>query len=372
MPREIAGALAASIVVIALLPPVARLALRVGAVVHPRSDRWSRRPVPVLGGIAIACGITVGLIVGLPMGTDLLLMLLGVGVMLGLGLCDDLRGVSPRARLAIQAMVAAAFVFTVSAGMAPEVRVGALALGIVAIPLAVNATNMVDNADGLAAGLSTVTGSTLALAAIVSGLDDPARSLGLIVSAACLAFLTWNRPRARMFMGDSGSLMLGFALAGTSVLLLRDAVALSGALTVVIMVAVVAAWAMQLGDVAMVVVTRTRRGVSPFAGGVDHSSHRLMAAGLDPLQMLGTLVGMAALCGSIGLAAVAINELATAVLALLLVCLLVVGFHAYVGARLAPGRIGRPDPDEAPLRVAGAGLSTPELTTPPFPPERWP
>jgi UDP-GlcNAc:undecaprenyl-phosphate GlcNAc-1-phosphate transferase len=126
-------------------------------------------------------------------------------------------------------------------------------------------------------------------------------ALGLAITGACLGFLVHNRPPARVFMGDAGSLMLGFALAGAGALLIHDAQLHPSTQATAAALAIPLAAFVQFGDVAMVSVTRMRRGVSPFMGGTDHTSHRLVRAGLHPWEML-AVVGLASgVCGGLAM-----------------------------------------------------------------------
>jgi UDP-GlcNAc:undecaprenyl-phosphate GlcNAc-1-phosphate transferase len=100
-------------------------------------------------------------------------------------------------------------------------------------------------------------------------------------------------------MGDSGSLMLGFGLAGCSVLIVRDAVLIPGSSHAAAAMAVPLAWAVQFGDLGMVFVTRLRRRASPFRGGVDHTSHRLISGGLGPVGVLVALSALGAIVGAV-------------------------------------------------------------------------
>jgi UDP-GlcNAc:undecaprenyl-phosphate GlcNAc-1-phosphate transferase len=198
-----------------------------------------------------------------------------------------------------------------------------------------NATNLVDNSDGLASSLSAETALTIALTAIVAGMKGNEVGLGLTVTGACLGFLVHNRPPARVFMGDAGSLMLGFALAGAGVLLIHDADIHPSAHATAAALAIPLAAFLQFGDVAMVSVTRMRRGVSPFQGGTDHTSHRLVRAGLHPWEMLG-VVGLASgVCGGL---AVALAWLAPdpviEIVVVVVAGVLVLGFETIVALRV--------------------------------------
>ena len=289
-----------------LVPLSARLAHRLGAIVVPRSDRLSERIVPTLGGLAIAVGIVVGIMVQPLWGGDHLALLVGLGTMIALGLMVDLRSVSPPVRLLIEAGVGSAFTIAVTGALDPSLRLAAVVLAAVAVPVAVNATNLVDNADGLAASLSLATAVTLAGVAIATGLASTSAPVSLVIAGACVAFLLFNLPPARIFMGDSGSLMLGFMLAAASILLVRDSLLVSDYRHAAVAAAVPLAWAPQVGDLAMVFTTRLRRGASPFQGDVDHTSHRLLAAGLGPWRMLSAIAILAAVVSSAAVASAAI------------------------------------------------------------------
>lgn len=300
--NQLVVAAAVSLAASLLLIPVAGLiAGRLGMVVKPRQDRWGQRVIPTLGGLGIAAAIALGLLVGPLPDPDRWAIIVVGGLMVGLGFVDDLRTVPPTFRLLIEALVGAGFTLAVLDGTDPPLRLLAGAAAGIAFPLVINATNLVDNADGSAASLSTATALTLALAAGLSGLPGAATVLGVTVGAACLGFIAYNRPPARVFMGDTGSLMLGAILAAGSVLLVRDAIRVGSPLALAGGLLVLFAWQAQLGDMTMVVLSRRRRGLSPFRGGVDHTTHRLLRLGFGPLAMLAVVVGVAVLVDGLGL-----------------------------------------------------------------------
>jgi UDP-GlcNAc:undecaprenyl-phosphate GlcNAc-1-phosphate transferase len=344
--------LVALVVTVALLPVATRLAQRVGAVASPRSDRWNRRTVPILGGLAIAAGIAAGSLL-VPMDlVDRGALLLGIGAMVALGFADDVGSVTPSRRVLIEAAVGATFAAAVTSELAPQLRLAAVAVAAATVPVAVNATNLVDNADGLASLLSLVSGATLGGIVAFGGIDTSGGAVGLLVAASCLGFLSQNRPPARVFMGDSGSLMLGFVLAAGAILIVRDAVLVPGRTHIAAAIAIPLVFALQIGDLAMVLVTRLRRRVSPFQGGVDHTSHRLVAAGLGPVGML---VGLSVLAAAIGAVAVALaawaGDFRLVAVAAIAAAAAVGAFEATVAWRL-PYRGHRP-PESLP--PAGAG-----------------
>jgi UDP-GlcNAc:undecaprenyl-phosphate GlcNAc-1-phosphate transferase len=332
VPAAVAIALLASAI---LVPFVSRLAHRLGAVATPRSDRWNRRAVPILGGLAITAGVVSGSLLIDMRPIDRIALLAGIAIIAGLGLADDLGSVSAPTRLSVEALVAVGFAIAVSGELDLPIRLAAVAVAAACVPVAINATNLVDNADGLASLLTTITGAALAGMVALGRIDTPGGPMSLVVAAACIGFLFHNRPPARVFMGDSGSLMLGFTLAACSILIVRDAVLVTGQAHVAAAIAIPLVWSLQLGDLAMVFITRLRRRSSPFAGGVDHTSHRLLDAGIGPTAMLFALSLASAIVGAIAVALVvwAGDFRLVAVLAVV-AAVAVGGFEAVVAWRL--------------------------------------
>ena len=337
---------AAFFVAVLMVPVTNRLAFRYGAVVRPRADRWSRQVVPILGGLAVAIAVGAVAWMAVDEGLTLTAWLAGLVGVTVLGLMDDLWDVHPRYRLIAEALLGAGFVLVVFDDLDPLSRLAVGLCGAIAIPMMTNATNLVDNSDGLASSLSAETALTIALTAIVAGMKGNEVGLGLTITGACLGFLVHNRPPARVFMGDAGSLMLGFALAGAGALLIHDADIHPSVHATAAALAIPLAAFVQFGDVAMVSVTRIRRGVSPFQGGTDHTSHRLVRAGLRPWEMLG-VVGLASgVCGGLAvllawLAPDPLIEIAVVAAA----GVLVLGFETVVALRA---------PFEAPVVTAGS------------------
>ena len=335
----VAAILVALVVTVVVLPGITRLAHRVGAVATPRSDRWNRRAVPILGGLAIAVGVVTGSFLVDMHVIDRIALLAGIGAMVVLGLADDIAFVPPRWRVLIEGVVGAAFAAAVSGELAPPIRLGAIAVAAACVPVAINATNLVDNADGLASAMSTISGAALGGIAAVAGITTAGGPLGLVVAGACIGFLSHNRPPARVFMGDSGSLMLGFVLAACSILIVRDAVLVPGNPHIAVAIAIPLVFAFQVGDLAMVFVTRLRRRASPFQGGVDHTSHRLVRAGLGPTGMLAALTVAAAAVGGLAVALAAwAGDFRLVAVAAIAGAVLVGAFEVLVAWRLPYGQ----------------------------------
>ncbi|MEJ5365531.1 MAG: hypothetical protein WHS86_10540 [Desulfosoma sp.] len=292
-----------------LTPIVGRWAARHGKVAVPREDRWHKKATPLLGGMAIVGAFyavtTLAMFVGL-MGAGsrslvpvLPLLLCGVGMFL-LGLWDDFRNLSPQTKLVGQIVLAAVLVFY---GYKIDWFVSKTAntfLSILWIVGITNAFNLLDNMDGLSAGVAAVAAFFLLAFETVTGGGLPADPHMLLVPiflGAVLGFLRHNAYPASIFMGDCGSLFLGFLLAGIST---QNELSRHGHL-VPIVLAPLFVFCLPVADMALVSVMRTVFCRSVACGGRDHTSHRLVAIGLDEKRAVRVLYGFSALGGAVAL-----------------------------------------------------------------------
>lgn len=286
---------------------VMAVSTKIDFVSRPKGERWSTRPVPMGGGVAIYGVLVVGLALcswDLALAATLIFLL---------GLIDDRRELPPKAKLLVQFVAAGWVVWgPLDPGPAPLLIGGSAWL---AVPITVgwyvgmcNSVNLLDNMDGSAAGVSLVAALFLYALAASTGSTPPAVILAAAICAsAALGFLVWNFPPARVFMGDAGSLVLGFGLAGL-------AVQITSAGTGGIRQLAVAAFVLgiPLFDTALVWVSR-RAAKRPFLqGGRDHTTHRLVALGLSPRRTVLVVYGVAATLGGFGFA-VAQGSVSTAV-----------------------------------------------------------
>src|SRR5438309_6654638 len=219
------GALVAFVVVVLLTPAVGGMARMLGAVDAPGGRRLNRSPVPRLGGLALFLGIFVPALAFLPLNRDTRGLLLGAAVAVTVGAIDDFRGLRWFEKLGGQVLAAAVptwfgvwvdrFTFPFLGIHALPASVG-VPLTIVWIVAIMNMVNFLDGLDGLAAGVAAIAGLTFAVIALSLAKPDAA-ILSAIVFGACLGFLRHNFYPARIFMGDSGALLLGFVLATVAV-----------------------------------------------------------------------------------------------------------------------------------------------------------
>jgi UDP-GlcNAc:undecaprenyl-phosphate GlcNAc-1-phosphate transferase len=315
-------ALVAAIVTAALTPVVARVARRAGAIDVPRGRHQHRDAVPRLGGLAIAAGTLVSAGGAWLAGIPDLVPLGGAGWSIGalaaastlillLGVADDVRSLRPRTKLAGQlgaALLAVAAGYAVRRMTVP-VSGSTIDLGLIGLVLALlwivgvtNAVNLIDGLDGLASGVALIASLTLV---VISFLEDRpgAAVLGACLAGALLGFLPFNWPPARVFLGDSGSLLIGFWL---SLLSLQGMQKTS---TVVLLAASVFALGVPLLDTALAVA---RRLVSAGPAGVfradrEHLHHRLLRSGRSPRGVLLVLYGACVAGGLLAFAVVGVR-----------------------------------------------------------------
>jgi UDP-GlcNAc:undecaprenyl-phosphate GlcNAc-1-phosphate transferase len=287
-----------------------RPAERWGLVDHPGGRKRHAAPVPLTGGIAITAGMILALVVSFSAFAQYSAFFAGVLLLAMVGLMDDLGEVSPGTKLLFQVVAALLMTswgenFLVNLGdlfgtNPINTRHWAIPLTVLAALAVVNAINMLDGLDGLAGSL--VLGILLVLTGFAWTIGDANAAKILLVLAGALAgFLFFNLPwplrgRHRTFMGDAGSMVLGFAVAWFSVALTQR-----GAVTVPPPVML---WVLGivLMDVFTVTVRRLARRRSPMAADRDHIHHMLLRRGFGPWQTLGLLVGANVVLACIGTA----------------------------------------------------------------------
>jgi UDP-GlcNAc:undecaprenyl-phosphate GlcNAc-1-phosphate transferase len=281
-------ALAASMAVTAAATAVVRiLATQFGYVAIPVKDRWHSTPVPLLGGIAIVIGFAAGAGIGEGWGR-LGPLLLCSGLMSLLGFVDDFRALRPAMKLVVQMLVAGLVIMFLPPPSLTGVTIADHLLAFVWIVGITNAFNLLDNMDGLSAGVAAIAGIGYLGLLLASDGHPLTIPVAAFVGAAA-GFLIFNFPPASIFMGDGGSYFLGSLLASTGLLLSPSGepvpvpVALVPALILLV----------PIFDTAFVTYTRRRAGRSAMMGGRDHTSHRLVALGVNERTAVLTLYGLA-------------------------------------------------------------------------------
>lgn len=273
---------------VATLTAVMRLiAIRIGAYDNPNIPRKvHKEPVPYLGGVAIAIGIVVisysaMLFNNFTLANFLLAssVLIPALAMAAMGLVDDLRGMEPWPRLILQTLaaviVSAILISTHTIGTPLNNKFLDSAITIFWIVGVCNSINFFDNLDGGAAGTVAVITAFIFIIAL-SRHQVLVSALAIVTAGATAGFLLWNRAPARIYMGDAGALFLGIIVSVLTIRLDPEVVPRTESLAIPLFL-----MALPIMDTTVAVGSRLRRGISPFQGGRDHLSHRLIRLGFE-------------------------------------------------------------------------------------------
>ena len=275
-------------------PLLRMLAPRLGFVDQPAARKMHTSPIPLLGGLAIYAAFLVTLIIfGNQFNlTQLVSIFLGATLMSFMGLWDDRRALPAWVKLLGQVLAAGVLLLsdvTISLFEWPILNWGATLLWVVGIT---NAMNLLDNMDGLSAGVAAIAAGYILLLAAGSG-QYLVGGLAAALLGACIGFLFYNLNPAQIFMGDSGSLFIGFLLAALGIKLRFPA-----NVTFVTWMVPVMVLGMPIADTALVFISRLRRGRNPLTTpGKDHISHRLVRLGHTPREAVLTLYLAGGACG---------------------------------------------------------------------------
>jgi UDP-GlcNAc:undecaprenyl-phosphate/decaprenyl-phosphate GlcNAc-1-phosphate transferase len=292
-----------------LTPVVIIVARKVGAIDYPGEERRvHRKPIPRLGGVAMYLAFVITTLYYLPRNPSVNGLLLGATVILAVGIYDDIKGVSPKAKLLGQIAAAAVLLFF-------GYQIESLTLPVIGQPLKfvapwgyvfvifwvvslINTVNLTDGLDGLAAGICFGACIVLLVSAVKIGQFQAAYMMAAL-AGCCLGFLFFNFHPAKVFMGDSGSMFLGFILAGVSVTGLLKTPALFG------LVLPLLALGMPIFDMTFAVIRRKWKGQPISLADRGHFHHRLLDMGLShreavlALYLLSATLGGAALFASV-------------------------------------------------------------------------
>jgi UDP-GlcNAc:undecaprenyl-phosphate GlcNAc-1-phosphate transferase len=282
-----------------LTPLMLRVAVRRGALDHPGDHKGHESAVPYLGGLAMVTALSLAVVVATvvrppDLGGNELAAVLGIAVVLSvIGLVDDLRGLGPIVRVLVE-VGAGVGVWALGAGVefVGNEPVDAL-LTVVWVVGITNAFNLLDNMDGLSAGVAAIGAGSFFTIAAING-QFLVAGLSAALAGCAIGFLRHNFHPARIYMGDAGSLYLGFLLAYVGIKLRFDA---PDDITFLVPILVLG---IPILDTALVTISRLRHGRSPFQGGRDHVSHRLVKLGLPVRGAVGAMYVAAASLGVIG------------------------------------------------------------------------
>lgn len=278
------------------IPPIRRVAVALGFVDAPARRKLHRTPMPLLGGLAIFGGAIVAVLVvygGQPP-RQVLGILLALTVVALVGLWDDRNGLPAWAKLGGQLLGAAILIFFDVRVRLPLPELVNYAITVLWLAGISNAINFLDNMDGLSAGVSAVAAAFMLLLGALNA-QFLVSALAAAVLGACLGFLRYNFKPAQIFMGDVGSLFLGFVLAILGLQLRFPANA-----NIVTWMVPVFILGLPIFDTTLVVISRIRRGVSPNTAGKDHTSHRLVQMGFTQREAVLMLYLITGAFGMVG------------------------------------------------------------------------
>jgi UDP-GlcNAc:undecaprenyl-phosphate GlcNAc-1-phosphate transferase len=294
--KDISLAFTSSFILAILLTPIMRrLALKIELVDRPnQAHKTHVRPVPYLGGLAIVIGVvtvTFGSLILTNSSLQILFLaatiLLPALIMSVIGLIDDMRQLPPFPRFLAQNLIAfvAALILSLTKTIGTPTENAVLDFAITMFWLVgiTNSINFFDNIDGGASGTVAIISIALTCIAFFNG-QYLIAAMASVLAGAVTGFLIWNKPPARIYMGDAGALFLGILVASLSIRLdTKSYMDKFGLLVPALLLAV------PILDTSVAVIKRVVRRVSPFQGGRDHLSHRLMRLGMNRKEAVVTL-----------------------------------------------------------------------------------
>ena len=286
----------AAVGVLAITPLVMRFARRMDWVAYPRADRWHGQPTALMGGIAIYIAATLGVLIVLPV-QDVWPLWTGATLMFIVGMVDDLAQIQPAAKLAAQVVATGLLLYAgYTFGMHWPLWLS-LPLTLLWVIGITNAVNLLDNMDGLAGGIAGIAALVITIFAGLVG-SPTAVALGSAVAGAALGFLAFNFKPARIFMGDCGSLFLGFSIAALALVVQQQA---DGVGQLAVGLVPLSVLAVPILDTTLVTFMRKLAGRPVSQGGRDHTSHRLVFLGLSEKHAVLTLYGLSLCSGALAL-----------------------------------------------------------------------
>lgn len=267
-----------------MIPPVSRLALIMGCLDKPDKRKVHSKETPRLGGIAIFLAFMLPTVLYCKLDMQLKSILAGAAIAFLVGLADDLLNISPRYKLAGQVIAASVVVILGQmklASLGDPLGLGEIQLGMLSVPFSIfalvgvmNAINLIDGLDGLAGGVSAIACVVLGVISYHSG-NNILICLVVALLGGIVAFLNYNTHPARIFLGDCGSLLIGYLLGVFSILLVSGS---AGKVSPYIPLIVLA---LPILDTLAVMANRVRRGVKLFLPDRSHIHHRLLALGVS-------------------------------------------------------------------------------------------
>jgi UDP-GlcNAc:undecaprenyl-phosphate GlcNAc-1-phosphate transferase len=328
----------AFVLALIMVPPGIRIAWSIGYLDHPEARKLHTSATALLGGVIVfVSALTSWLVVQAPRtatgGNEVVFLIAGAVIALILGLVDDRFGMHPAIKLLGQAAAGATLL---ASGRIPDLGLPQpveVAITLTTLVALMNAVNFLDNMNGMVGGLAAIALAAFAWDSAARGANGLAAAQ-LALAGACLGFLRYNWPRALIFLGDAGSLLLGYSLGASAVLAWVAAPQGWGRAGTALMLAYPAF------DFLFVVINRLREGRKVYVGGQDHSNHRLASVLRCPILTVPILWASGAALSASGLVVLKLNQPAATLLLsvpwMILLC--------WLGVRLSSVPARRPHP----------------------------
>ena len=298
--------LCAGLIAFTMTPPVRVLAFRIGAVDIPLDQRrMHKKPIPRIGGLAIFFGFTASTMIFCNPTKELFAIWLGGFVLVAVGIFDDVFRLPAMLKFVVQ--IGAAVIAVVNGVVIDHISIGGnyVMFGVWRIPITIlwivgltNAINLIDGLDGLACGVSAISSASLFCVVLLNG-DLHSAMITAILTASCIGFMPFNKNPAKIFMGDTGALFLGFTLAVMSV---QGVFKLH---TVISFLVPLSIFALPLLDTTVAIIRRVAHGKSPFSPDRGHLHHKLVDMGFTQKNAVRILY---AICALLGLVAVVFTD----------------------------------------------------------------
>ena len=320
-------------------PPVKNFAHKVGAIDVPKdARRMHKKPIPRLGGLAIYGGFLCSILIFGQLDETMLCVLLGAAIIVALGIFDDVLALGAKLKFVVQ-IVAAAIPVCIGdlqiglfTNLNPLSDTPFVHLGILAVPATIiwivgitNAVNLIDGLDGLAVGVSSIAAITMLAVALLTG-NMPIAITMAALAGACIGFMPYNLNPAKIFMGDTGSTLLGYMLATVSIMgLFKFYAVISFAVPFLIL-------GLPIFDTANAIIRRVAAGRSPMSPDRGHVHHKLIDMGFNQKQAVAILYAISATLGLTAVVLTSSGEVKAIVLLLAVLAAILVGAGIIYGA----------------------------------------
>ena len=360
---EIGTAVAVALVLsFAMTPAVRMLARRIGAIDVPNDPRRIHtHPIPRLGGLSIFIGFMLSVLFFVEITVQLRGILIGAVIIVIIGAIDDVKPQRAIVKLIVQIIAALVAIFhgtVIDIFSNPLIFLDAkyVSLGVLSIPITViwivaitNFVNLIDGLDGLAVGISAISAIVMMIIALMFSEIEIAVIMAAL-AGACLGFLPYNFNPARLFLGDSGALMLGFVLATVSIQgLFKFYAAISIAVPLLVL-------ALPLFDGSFAFLRRLAEGRSPMSADRGHIHHRLLDRGMSQRQAVLLMYAGSGILGFIAVVIAASDSIRAFILIVAVIIASSVVFFGYIKGSQPNPSPGDAKPDKAPDSEPGPGV----------------